>query len=57
MYAESPETKAFVAVHLTGIAAEKHFALDDLGVEQGGGKHQQCQYNGNYSESLHVLSI
>jgi hypothetical protein len=39
MYAESSKAKAFVAVHLAGIAAKKHFALDDLGVEQGGGKH------------------
>ena len=57
MEAEFPVTIAFVAVHLTKIAAEKQFAFDDLGMEQGGGGDQKGQKKGKYSETFHLFSI
>jgi hypothetical protein len=43
MYAKFPKTITFVAVHLTGVAAEEYLAFDDLGMEQGWSDHQQSQ--------------
>jgi hypothetical protein len=57
MNAEFPEAITFVAIHLTSVAANKHLALDDLGVEQGGSSHHKGQKQGKYSKSLHCFSF
>ena len=55
--AKASEGIAFVAVDLGGVAAYKHLAFDDLGMEQSRSGTGEGQQKGKYSESFHFRFV